>query len=305
MRVLVTGGAGFLGRVVVEQLKATGYEAFVPRGREYDLRTPLGVARVLADSTPDIVVHLAAAVGGIGANQTHPGRFLYENVVMGAELMEQSRLAGVHKFVSVGTACSYPEYAPLPLREDTLWDGYPAAVTAPYGLAKRLLLAQGQAYRAEYGFNVIHLIPTNLYGPRDNFDLETSHVVPGLIRKFSEATRDGSPEVHCWGTGLATREFLYVDDAARAIVWATERYDEPEPVNIGTGVEVTIFELVGMIAGLYGYRGDTVWDSARPDGAPRRLLDVSRAETAFGFRAEVSLDEGLRRTVEWYEANAT
>lgn len=304
MMVLVTGGAGFLGRAVVEQLEATGYEAFVPRSREYDLRTRLGVASVLADSTPDIVVHLAAAVGGIGANQAHPGRFLYDNLVMNAELMEQSRLAGVQKFVSIGTACSYPERAPLPLREDTIWDGYPSPVTAPYGLAKRLLLVQGQAYRAEYGFNVIHLIPVNLYGPGDNFDPETSHVMPALIRRFSEATRDSVPEVRCWGTGLATREFLYVEDAARAIVAATEGYDEPEPVNIGTGQEVAILGLVGKIAGLYGYRGEITWDASRPDGVDRRLMDVSRAATAFGFRAEIGLDEGLKQTVQWYEANA-
>lgn len=303
-RIMVTGGGGFLGRAVVRQLRDAGHETFVPRSSRYDLRDVERLPFAFAASSPDMVIHLAAAVGGIGANQAHPGRFLYENAVMGLHLMEYARTWGVRKFVTIGTACEYPERAPLPLREDTIWDGYPAAVTAPYGLAKRLLLAQGQAYRTEYGFNVIHLIPVNLYGPGDNFDLETSHVIPGLIRKFSEATRDDSPEVHCWGTGLATREFLHVDDAARAIVWATERYDDPEPVNIGTGAEVTIFELVGMIAGLYGYRGDTVWDLARPDGAPRRLLDVSRAEAAFGFRAEIGLDEGLEQTVQWYEVNA-
>lgn len=299
MRVLVTGGAGFLGRYVARHLEDAGHDVFTIRSRDYDLRTRLGIAGALADAEPDVVVHLAAAVAGIGANEAHPGRFLYENAIMGLELMEQSRRGGVRKFVSVGTACEYPERAPIPLREETIWDGFPAPVTAPYGLAKRMLLAQGQAYRTEFGFDAIHLIPCNLYGPGDNFDAETSHVIPALIRRFAEA----GPTVTCWGTGTATREFLYVEDAARGIAMATEGYDSPEPVNLGTGVETTVAELVGKIAALYGFGGQVRWDDSRPDGAPRRRLDVERAK-GFGFTATVELDEGLALTVESYEGAA-
>lgn len=301
MRVMVSGGNGFVGTHVVHALREAGYEVFAPTSAECDLRTPWGISDALS-VMPQVVIHLAATVGGIGANQAYPGRYLYENAVMGLNLMEEARLAGVGKFVGIGTACEYPDRAPLPLQEDTLWDGYPSPVTAPYALAKRLLLAQGQAYRAEYGFNAIHLIPANLYGPGDHFDPETSHVVPALIRRFSEAIWSDAPEVVCWGTGTATREFVYVADAARAIMLAMERYDAPEPVNIGTGEEVSILGLVSRIAGLYGYTGEIRWDTSRPDGTPRRVLDTSRAE-AFGFRAEVSLDAGLKDTVEWYEAN--
>lgn len=299
MNVLVTGGSGFLGRYVVLHLLEHGHAVFAPRHLEYDLCKPDQIAEALKDTHPEAVVHLAAAVGGIAANQAHPGRFLYENVSMGTTLMEQARLAGVRKFLTVGTACEYPAHAPLPLREDTIWDGYPAEPTAPYGLAKRLLLAQGQAYRKEYGFNAIHVIPTNLYGPTDHFDTDSGHVVPMMVRKFSEAT----DWVKLWGDGLATRDFLYVDDAARGIVMALEHYDSPEPVNLGTGVETTIAELAAHLAKLYGFDGRIEWDTSRPTGTSRRVMDVSRAK-AFGFTAETSLEEGLRRTVEWYEGRA-
>ncbi len=303
MRAMVTGGAGFLGRPVVERLQAAGHDVFVPRSHWYDLRTRAGIAGAL-DFHPDVAVHLAAAVGGIGANEAHPGRFLYENSIMGLELMEQARWAGVRKFVTIGTACEYPEHASLPLREDTIWDGYPAPATAPYGLAKRMLLAQGQAYRHEFGFNVIHLIPTNLYGPGDNFDVETGHVIAGLIRKFSDAIRYEMPVVRLWGSGQATREFVFVEDAAAAIVMATESYDGADPVNIGTGVETSIASLAERIAWLHGFDGQIEWDTDRPDGVSRRWMDVSRADKEFGFRAITSLEDGLARTVEWYEANA-
>jgi GDP-L-fucose synthase len=300
MRIVLTGGNGFLGRHVANRLKADGHFVFIPRSAEYDLRTPDGIRRALFGD-PEIVIHLAAAVGGIGANVAHPAQFLYENASMGLELMEAARLAHVDKFVTIGTSCEYPADAPLPLREDDIWNGYPAPETAPYGLAKRMLLAQGQSYWQEYGMDVIHLIPTNLYGPGDHFNRETSHVIPAMISKFSEATRMGLPSVECWGTGTATREFLYVEDAADAIVQATFAYDDAEPVNIGTGIETPLVDVAQHIAGIYGYEGDITWDDSRPDGVSRRWMDVSRAEQAFGFRAETSLDEGLKRTIEWYE----
>jgi GDP-L-fucose synthase len=300
VRIIVTGGNGFLGRAVVRRLREADHFVFVPRSREYDLRTPDGIRRALFGD-PEIIIHLAAAVGGIGANEAHPARFLYDNAVMGMQLMEQARLQGVDKFVTIGTACEFPADAPLPLREDGIWDGYPAPETAPYGLAKRMLLAQGQAYRMEYGFDAVHLIPTNLYGPGDNFDRETSHVIPALISRFSEATRQGMPSVKCWGSGTATREFLYVDDAAAAIVAATFAYSAAEPVNIGTGIETPLADVAQHIADAYGYTGAIIWDEMRPDGVSRRWMDVSRAEKAFGFRAETPLDEGLKRTIEWYE----
>jgi GDP-L-fucose synthase len=300
---MVTGGAGFLGRRVVAALTSAGSEPFVPRTRDFDLRTPDGISAALVTGKPDIVVHLAAVVGGIGANRAHPGRFFYENAIMGIELMERSRLAGVQKFVAVGTVCSYPKHTPVPFREDDLWTGYPEETNAPYGLAKKMLLVQAQAYREEYGFNAIYLIPVNLYGPDDNFDPESSHVIPALIRKFVEAKAAGAPEVEGWGTGTPTREFLYVDDAARGIQFATERYDEPDPVNLGSGEEISIRDLAEKIRVLAGYEGEIAWDPSKPDGQPRRRLDTSRAEEAFGFRAEVPLKEGLRRTIDWYLAH--
>ena len=301
----MTGGSGFLGRRVVAELHESGAsEVFIPRSAEYDLRTTDGIERVLTDGSPDVVVHLAAVVGGIGANRAHPGRFFYENAIMGIELMERARQAGVAKFVAVGTVCSYPKFTPVPFSEGDLWNGYPEETNAPYGLAKKMLLVQAQAYREEYGFDAIYLVPVNLYGPGDNFDLATSHVIPALIRKFVEAKEAGAPEVECWGTGTPTREFLYVDDAARGIRLATERYDGAEPVNLGSGQEISIRDLATKIAELVGYEGRLVWDSSKPDGQPRRRLDVSRAEREFGFRAEVGLDEGLRRTVDWYRTHA-
>lgn len=300
MNICVTGGNGFLGRAVVKKLREFDHFVFVPRSAEYDLRTPDGIQRALFGD-PEVVIHLAAAVGGIGANEAHPASFLYDNLIMGSQLMEQARLAGVAKFVTVGTACAYPADAPLPLREDDIWNGYPAQETAPYGLAKRMLLAQGQAYRHEYGFDAIHLIPTNLYGERDNFDPETSHVIPALIGRFSEAYRQGLETVRCWGTGTATREFLYVDDAAEAIVAATFAYGDADPVNIGTGVETPLVEVAERIAKAYGYTGEISWNPAHPDGVSRRWMDVSRAEKAFGFRASTPLDEGLAKTIAWYE----
>jgi GDP-L-fucose synthase len=300
-RVLVTGGAGFLGRPVVAELEAAGAgEVFVPRSRDLDLRTAEGIDRALREAKPEIVVHLAAVVGGIGANRAHPGRFFYENAIMGVELMERARRADIGKFVQVGTVCSYPKFTPTPFHEDDLWNGYPEETNAPYGLAKKMLLVQAQAYRQEYGFNAIYLVPVNLFGPGDNFDSETGHVIPALIRRFVEAREDGAAEVACWGTGSPTREFLYVDDAARAIRLATERYDGDEPVNLGSGREISIRELAETIARQVGYTGTLAWDHSKPDGQPRRLLDTSRAEQAFGFRAEVALEEGLRRTLDWY-----
>jgi len=300
-RVMVTGGAGFLGRRVVEQLRQAGAaDVFVPRSAEYDLREAGHVERVLADARPDIVLHLAAVVGGIGANRAHPGRFFYENGVMGIELMERSRRAGVRRFVAVGTVCAYPKDTPTPFREENLWDGYPEETNAPYGLAKKMLLVQAQAYRQEYGFDAIYLLPVNLYGPGDNFDPETSHVIPAMVRKFVEAKQTGAPEVVLWGTGSPTREFLYVDDAARGIRLATERYEDADPVNLGTGEEISIRGLAGKIAALVGFEGELTWDTSKPDGQLRRRLDTSRAEREFGFRAAIRFDEGLRRTVDWY-----
>ncbi|HYB42399.1 MAG TPA: GDP-L-fucose synthase [Candidatus Methylomirabilis sp.] len=300
-RVVVTGGAGFLGSVVVDALMQQGCPApFVPRSRDYDLRRETDIARLLREARPELVVHLAAVVGGIGANRESPGRFFYDNLMMGVQLMEQSRLAGVTKFVAIGTVCAYPKFVPVPFREDDLWDGYPEETNAPYGLAKKMLLVQSQAYRQQYGFNSIFLLPVNLYGPGDNFDPRTSHVIPALIKKCVDATEAGHQEISVWGAGTATREFLYVDDAALAIVLAAERYDGAEPVNVGAGHEISIRDLVGLIAGITGFMGRIAWDTSKPDGQPRRMLDTSRAATSFGFVAKTPFEEGLRRTVEWY-----
>jgi len=304
-RVMVTGGAGFLGRAVVHRLEAAGAtDIFVPRSTDYDLRTRDGIDRALAASRPDMVVHLAAVVGGIGANRENPGRFFYENAVMGTQLMEQARQAGVAKFVQIGTVCSYPKFTPVPFREDDLWNGYPEETNAPYGLAKKMLLVEGQAYRQQYGFNVIHLIPVNLYGPGDNFNPASSHVIPALIKKCVDAREAGADHIDVWGTGSASREFLYVDDAAEGIVLGAERYDGAEPVNLGVGREITIRELVELIARLTRFDGEIRWDPSKPDGQPRRALDTSRAREQFGFVAKTGFEEGLRRTIDWYERTA-
>jgi GDP-L-fucose synthase len=301
-RVMVTGGGGFLGTATVKRLEAAGvHEIFVPRSSQYDLRTAVGVRSALADGRPDVVIHLAAVVGGIGANRENPGRFFYENAAMGVELIEQSRLAGVEKFVQIGTVCSYPKFTPVPFREDDLWNGYPEETNAPYGLAKKMLLVQGQAYRQQYGFDVIHLIPVNLYGPGDNFNPASSHVIPALIKKCVDAIERDDDHIDVWGTGSASREFLYVDDAAEAIALATERYDDADPVNLGTGREITIRDLVDLIVSITGFRGEVRWDPSKPDGQPRRALDTSRARERFGFVAKTSFEEGLRATIHWYE----
>jgi GDP-L-fucose synthase len=301
-RVMVTGGGGFLGKVVVRRLESAGAtDVFVPRSADYDLRRPADVARALADGRPDLVIHLAAVVGGIGANRENPGRFFYENAIMGIELMEQARRAGVDKFVQIGTVCSYPKFTPVPFHEDELWNGYPEETNAPYGLAKKMLLVQGQAYRQQYGFNVIHLIPVNLYGPGDNFDPASSHVIPALIKKCVDARERGDDHIEVWGTGSASREFLYVDDAAQGIVLGAERYDGVDPVNLGVGHEITIRELVELIVRLTRFEGEIRWDATKPDGQPRRALDTSRAHERFGFKAWVGFDDGLRRTIDWYE----
>jgi len=300
-RVMVTGGGGFLGTAVVRRLERAGAtDVFVPRSRDYDLRTRDGIARALADGRPDLVIHLAAVVGGIGANRENPGRFFYENAIMGIELMEQARLAGVAKFVQIGTVCSYPKFTPVPFREDDLWNGYPEETNAPYGLAKKMLLVQGQAYRQQYGFNVIHLIPVNLYGPGDNFDPATSHVIPALIKKCLDARDSGADHIDVWGSGAASREFLYVDDAADGIVLAAEGYDGAEPVNLGVGSEIAIRDLVSKIVELTGFAGEIRWDASKPDGQPRRTLDTSRAREQFGFVANTSLRAGLRQTIDCY-----
>jgi GDP-L-fucose synthase len=300
-RVVVTGGAGFLGTAVVDRLRAQGCPPpFVPRSREYDLRREADIVRMLERARPEMVIHLAAVVGGIGANRENPGRFFYDNLMMGAQLIEQSRLHGVDKLVAVGTVCSYPKFAPVPFREEDLWAGYPEETNAPYGLAKKMLLVQSQAYRQQYGFNSIFLLPVNLYGPGDNFDPRTSHVIPALIKKCVDAAEAGADEIAVWGTGQATREFLYVDDAAEAIALAAERYDGGEPVNVGAGQEISIRDLVSLIARLTGFSGRIVWDASKPDGQPRRMLDTSRAATSFGFVAKTPFEDGLRKTVEWY-----
>jgi GDP-L-fucose synthase len=299
-RIVVTGGAGFLGSHVVEELARQGCrDVFVPRSQQYDLRRPDAIARLYADARPDLVIHLAALVGGIGANRENPGRFFYENLIMGLELMEQGRRHGVEKFVAVGTVCAYPKFTPVPFREEDLWSGYPEETNAPYGLAKKMLLVQAQAYRQQYGFNAIYLLPVNLYGPRDSFDPASSHVIPALIRKCVEAVESGARRVEVWGSGSASREFLYVADCAQAITLAAQHFDAVDPVNIGVGREITIRELVSLIAELTGFAGEISWDTTQPDGQPRRCLDVSRA-ASFGFRASTDLVDGLRQTIAWY-----
>jgi GDP-L-fucose synthase len=300
---MVTGGGGFLGQKIVQKLEARGaQQIFVPRSSAYDLREKAGILDALADGQPDVIIHAAAVVGGIGANRDNPGTFFYDNAIMGIQLMEQARLFGLRKFVTIGTVCAYPKYTAVPFHENDLWDGYPEETNAPYGLAKKMLLVQSQAYRQQYGFNAIYLIPVNLYGPEDNFDPSSSHVIPALIRKCIEAREAGTPVVDIWGTGNASREFLYVDDAAEGIALATERYDGLDPVNLGTGQEITIRDLATLIAELTGYTGQLRFDPSMPDGQPRRALDTSRA-TAFGFTARQSIRDGLRATIAWYEAS--
>jgi GDP-L-fucose synthase len=332
-RILVTGGAGFLGSFVVEKLQERGCkEIFVPRSKDYHLVEMEAVRRLYRDAKPDIVIHLAARVGGIGANRANPGKFFYDNLMMGVQMMEVGRQAGIEKFVAVGTVCAYPKFTPVPFKEEDLWNGYPEETNAPYGLAKKVLLVQAQAYRQQYGFNAIYLLPVNLYGPRDNFDPESSHVIPALIRKCLEAKyfqakdkavvqnresllnlnldlnlpQGAQPQpkpghfVTVWGTGEATREFIYVEDCAEAIVLATEKYNKPGPVNIGAGFEISIKDLAAWIAQLTGFKGGILWDSTKPDGQPRRMLDTTRAFEEFGFKARTPLEEGLKKTIDWY-----
>ncbi len=303
-RVLVTGGAGFLGSFVVEGLQGRGAgEIIVPRRRDYDLGDRAACRRLLADARPDVVFHLAARVGGIGANRENPGLFLFENAMMGLALLEECRLAGVAKTVIAGTICAYPKFAPIPFREDDLWNGYPEETNAPYGIAKKLLLVQAQAYRQQYGMNAVMLFPVNLYGPRDNFDLQSSHVIPAMIRKCIEARDAAEAEIVLWGDGSPTREFLYVQDAAEGLILAAERYDDPDPVNLGSGHEIAIRDLAAEIARATAFAGRIVWDTAQPNGQPRRQLDVTRARERFGFTAATGFAEGLRKTVAWYESS--
>ena len=303
-RICVTGGAGFLGTHLIRRLTEHGAkEIFVPQFPEYDLVREADIIRMIDTAKPDIIIHLAAKVGGIGANREKPGEFFYDNLMMGVQLIHQSWLKGVEKFVAIGTICAYPKYTPIPFKEEDLWNGYPEETNAPYGLAKKMLLVQSQAYREQYGYNSIFLLPVNLYGPRDNFNPASSHVIPALIKKCVEARNAGASEIVVWGTGNASREFLYVADCAEAIVLAAERYDGAEPVNVGAGFEIKIKDLVPLVAKLTGFQGKIVWDATKPDGQPRRMLDTSRAEKFFGFKAQVGFEQGLRETIAWYEQN--
>ncbi|MBU2260058.1 GDP-L-fucose synthase [Patescibacteria group bacterium] len=304
-KVLVTGGNGFLGTHLVPKLKYREWCADVvaSHSTEYDLRNQKDVQKMFSDHKPDIVIHLAASVGGIGANREHPGKFFYENLMMGVQTMHQAHLSGVKKFVALGTICAYPKFTPVPFKEENLWDGYPEETNAPYGIAKKALLVQAQAYRQEYGFNAIYLLPVNLYGPGDNFDLQTAHVVPTLIRKFSEAKENGDDALTLWGDGSPTREFFYVDDCAEGILLATEKYDKPDPINLGSGEEISIKDLADLIAKEVGFTGSVEWDTSKPNGQPRRRLDVSRAKAEFGFEAQTPFLEGLRKTIAWYREN--
>ena len=298
---MVTGGAGFLGRVVVEQLKDRGCKnIIIPRSRDVDLREVPAIRKMLKTARPQVIIHLAAVVGGIGASRVNAGRFFYDNLAMGVHLMEEARLFGIQKFVAIGTICAYPKFTEVPFKERDLWNGYPEETNAPYGLAKKMLLVQSQAYRQQYGFNSIYLLPVNLYGPGDNFSPDSSHVIPALIKKCLDAIRDRKKSIVIWGTGKASREFLYVDDAARAIVLAAERYNKSDPVNIGAGFEISIKALVKLIVKLTGFQGKVLWDSSQPDGQPRRCLDTRKAKKEFGFKAQVSLEDGLKQTIDWY-----
>lgn len=302
-RVVVTGGAGFLGSYVVAKLRQRGVEnVFVPRSKEYDLVNLADVKRLYDDTQPDLVIHLAAVVGGIGANRVNPGKYFYDNLMMGVQLLDEARQRKLKKFVATGTICAYPKFTPVPFKEDDLWNGYPEETNAPYGLAKKMMLVQSQAYRQQYDFNSIFLLPVNLYGPRDNFDPESSHVIPALIRKCVEAIDRGDDHITCWGTGVATREFLHAEDCAEGLVLAAETYNQSEPVNLGAGFEISIKDLTEKIAALTGFTGQIEWDASKPDGQPRRCLDTARAEREFGFRARIGFDEGLRQTIDWYRA---
>ena len=301
-RILVTGGAGFLGKHVVKKLEESGYkEIFVPRSKDYNLVEMEAVKRLYQEAKPDIVIHLAARVGGIGANMRNPGSFFYQNLMMGVQMMEEGRLFGVDKFVAIGTICAYPKFTLVPFKEEDLWNGYPEETNAPYGLAKKMFLVQSQAYRRQYGYNSIYLLPVNLYGPGDNFDPDSSHVIPALIKKVFDAKDKGERSIVAWGSGKASREFLYVEDAADGIVLATEKYDKADPVNLGAGFEISIRDLAGLICELAGFDGEIEWDVSKPDGQPRRCLDTSKAKEEFGFEARTDFREGLRRTIEWYD----
>ena len=303
-KIIVTGGAGFLGKFVTTKLKERNCkDIFIPKIEEYDLRNLETIKRMYRDFEADIVIHLAAVVGGIGANRENPGSFFYDNLIMGIQLMEQARLSNIEKFVALGTICAYPKFTPVPFKEENLWNGYPEETNAPYGLAKKMSLVQSQAYRKQYGFNSIFLLPVNLYGPGDNFDPKSSHVIPALIKKFYDAKINNDAEVVVWGTGEATREFLYVEDCAEAIVLATEKYNKPDPVNVGAGFEISIRDLAQKIKGIIGFDGRIVWDTSKPDGQPRRCLDTKKAEKEFGFKARVKFNEGLKNAIEWYIEN--